>query len=481
MHFFCTLRHRLALFYGFSALAVFGLVFLIRFFIIRSSFYNYVEGKHTRIGKRLTHAVTTLLEMNEPEEYIQRMLRGWLRGMVYSIHVLDNGGNSLLFVTRSRRHRSMVRQQRRDMRERMPGAVPRGILPPPIFLLPPRSRPRYKLRTMYFPYTLSTGEKGSIQIAFHTWKGMLNTVESIYMKRMSSALIFSALGAILCFSLLAFLFARSISRPLERIAHAAGRVAEGDHDISLKPEGVEEIQELAASFNSMAAALAEKEVLQKRMTSDVAHELRTPLTILKSYLEGISEGVMRLDRATAESLLEETRRLERIINDLRTIWELEKANEKPSLIEEDLALLLQDNALRIEQLARKAGSSIETDLPGSLKMKLDPELIMRSVNNLLVNAVGHAGQGGVITLSLRQKNRQALIEISDNGPGIPEEDLPHIFERFYRPDSSRYRETGGAGLGLAIARESVRSLGGRISARNNNGKGCIFRIELPIF
>ena len=477
MRYFSTLRHRLALLYGFSALIIFGLVFMISYMVIRSSFNSYVNDKHTKIGKRLTNTVTTMMEMNESEEYVRRMLRGWLRGMVYSIHVLDNNGNSLLFVTRSRRYRRQIRKRREEM---MRKGHPPGMMPPPDSMPPPPPRSRSRLRTMYFPYKLSSGEKGTIQIAFRIWKGMLNTVESIYMDRMSSALVFSGLGAIFLFSLLAFLFARSISRPLERIARAAGQVAEGHRNIDIRPEGVDEIRELAASFNSMAATLGKKEDLQKRMTSDVAHELRTPVTILKSYLEGISEGVMQMDNETADSLLEETTRLERIINDLRTIWELEKANSEPVLTDEDLALLLNDNALRIRQLAKKTGSVINTDLPDNLTMRLDPELIMRSVNNLLVNAVKHAGSSGEITLSLRKEKKKAIIEISDNGPGIPEKDLPHIFERFYRPDSSRHRETGGAGLGLAIARESVRALSGKISVKNNDGPGCTFRIELPL-
>lgn len=203
------------------------------------------------------------------------------------------------------------------------------------------------------------------------------------------------------------------------------------------------------------------------------------MTILKSHLEGISEGVMEMDSAAALSLLEETERLERIINDLRTIWELEKTGGDPVIRPCDLSSLLRESGERIGRLAEKGGGGLALELEDGVTVDTDSERLMRAVNNLLVNAIKHAGSSGEIRLVLKEVRDGVEIEVADNGPGIPEEDLDHIFERFYRADSSRYRETGGAGLGLAIAREAVRSIGGRIAVRNNDGAGCTFTITLP--
>lgn len=470
-----TLRYRLTLIYALAALCIFGLIFFISHQVLSSSFADFVTRDQQRIGTRVTQTLSVLLDMQEDPEIIKRVLRSSLRGRIHCIRLRDKAGQTIFFLSRadlqqSDRRRPGIRTRPWRSRSRRDGWHPPA---------PPETRPQPRLQELDFPIRLSGGEKGTVQIGFHVWTRMIDSVEQFFLNRMRAIFVLSALAAILGFAVLAFLIARTLARPLERVAAAARRIEAGALEARVVEEGVLEIRDLAGTFNRMATALGEKESLQKRMSSDVAHELRTPVTILKSHLEAISEGVMEMDGAAAASLLEETNRLERIINDLRTIWELEKGAGEVRLETIDLSTLLREMGDRIAKVAAKQQSTLTLELEPGISLVTDRERLARAANNILINAVKHSGRGGAIRLSLRREGEAILIAVADNGPGIPEEALGRVFERFYRTDDSRNRESGGAGLGLAIASEAVRGLGGRIEARNNDGPGCTFTITLP--
>lgn len=482
-----ALRYRLTIIYALAALCIFGLIFFIGHQVLSGSFEDFVTRDQQRIGARVTQTLSVLLEMGEKPDMIERILRSNLRGRIHCIRLLDANGQTVFFLSRplpSNRVRPVDRagmpdrhQTRRDRRWRDNPAR----RPPDMRWRPPAPQdgPPLRLQQLDFPVRLPGGDTGTLRIGFHIWSRMIDSVEQFFLNRMRAIFILSALAAILGFAVLAFLIARTLARPLERVAAAARRIEAGALEARVVEEGVLEIRDLAGTFNRMATALGEKESLQQRMSSDVAHELRTPVTILKSHLEAISEGVMEMDGAAAASLLEETNRLERIINDLRTIWELEKGAGEVRLETINLSTLLREMGDRIGKVAAQQQSTLTLELEPGISLVTDRERLARAANNILINAVKHSGRGGAIRLSLRQRGGEIRIAVADNGPGIPKEALGRVFERFYRTDDSRNRESGGAGLGLAIASEAVRGLGGRIEAHNNDGPGCTFTITLP--
>jgi two-component system sensor histidine kinase BaeS len=305
-------------------------------------------------------------------------------------------------------------------------------------------------------------------------------VEDIFMDEVLRTLVIATGLAILVFGGLSWSFARTIARPLELASEAAGRIAGGDLTTRLLPSGVREVSALADDFNGMADALALKEGLRMRMTSDIAHELRTPVSILKSHLEGIRDGILPADENEVSSLIEETARLERVINDLRAIWELENAGSLLRMVPLTLISSMESLADRFRSIAGGRGIEIQVTGDTALAVLADEVAFERAFTNLVSNAVKYGRDGGTIAISWTRRDTQAEIAVCDDGPGIPEDDIPHVFERFYRADAARARKDGGAGLGLAIAEEAIMACHGSIRVENNVQSGCTFFVRLPL-
>ncbi len=290
-------------------------------------------------------------------------------------------------------------------------------------------------------------------------------------------------GLALAFPLLAIsLVARSFSglfNPLARIMAAADAVAEGDLKTRVPEEGRGEIRRMAQSFNRMVAQLQRSDELRRNLTADVAHELRTPLHVIQGNLEGIQDEVYQPDAEHISLLLEETRQLSRLVEDLRTL-SLSEAGQL-SLKREpiDVEGLLEDVATSFSGQAEAAGVALKVELapPGApLSLTADAGRLDEVLSNLVVNALRHTPSGGTITLSARPGQDSVCLQVTDNGSGIPAADLPFIFDRFWRGDT---KDPRGSGLGLAIARQLVQAHGGQINVESQPGQGTTFTIELP--
>jgi signal transduction histidine kinase len=228
----------------------------------------------------------------------------------------------------------------------------------------------------------------------------------------------------------------------------------------------------------MAVALEEQERLRQEFVANAAHELKTPLTNLQGYLEALRDEVIPADRETFHSLWEEAERLVRLARSLDTLPDASSSSVRSELIEVDVADLGRRAADLAAPGLASAGLAFEVDLPPSLPALADPDRLSQVLGNLLQNALRYTPAPGRVWLRGERRDREVWIEVSNTGAGIPEADLPHVFERFYRVEKSRDVATGGAGIGLAIVREIVRSFGGNVGISSGGGRTDVW-FSLP--
>ncbi len=246
-------------------------------------------------------------------------------------------------------------------------------------------------------------------------------------------------------------------------------------------ESQDELGQLAEAFNTMASSLAQQEELRRAMVSDVAHELRTPLTNLRGYLEATRDGLVNADYALIDNLYEETMLLSRLVNDLHELAQADAGQLTLLRSPTPLAGLVEQAVTMLRQQTNDKQIALTADLPADLPLvDVDAERIGQVLRNLLNNAIAHTPDGGAIGVSARVQGGEVQVAVRDTGEGIAPEHLPHVFDRFYRADKSRARQTGGAGLGLAIVRQLVEAHGGTVSAESVAGQGSTFTFTLPI-
>jgi signal transduction histidine kinase len=291
----------------------------------------------------------------------------------------------------------------------------------------------------------------------------------------------SAPGAILIGLLVLLVLAilgrivRRLAAPVGELIEASGRVEAGDFSTRVQETGPREVRALARAFNAMSARLEETEQQRRSALADVSHELRTPLTVIQGNLEAIIDGVYPADSAHLEPILAETRILERLIEDLRTLTLAEAGSLVLHREATDLRALLTDVAASYRSQAERAGISLTVaaseDLP---TLEVDAARIREVVSNLLTNALRHTPRDGKVELSAAQAGDGVEVAVHDTGAGIPADQLDRIFDRFYRsPDSP------GSGLGLPIAKSLIEAHGGTIDARSPAGEGTTIRFTLP--
>lgn len=275
------------------------------------------------------------------------------------------------------------------------------------------------------------------------------------------------------------LLARRISGPVIRTTVIAQAISAGNYAIRFDaPVQARELSELAQAVNQMAASLETQEALRQRLTTDVAHELRTPLANISAYLEAMLEGVWEPTAARLQSCYDELRRLSGIVSDLEKLRQLESA-----------ALPLKREPVELASLAETVQTAFAPELAqkhltctvegGPLTVWADRQRLHQALFNLLSNAVSYSNDGGRIRILLRDEGEAASLTVEDQGIGIPAQDLPLVFERFYRTDRSRQRRTGGTGIGLTLVQAIVQAHGGTVSVQSEEGHGSRFTLTLP--
>jgi len=268
---------------------------------------------------------------------------------------------------------------------------------------------------------------------------------------------------------------RRAASPVGDVMEATTRVAEGDYTVRVVERGPREVRALAHAFNSMVARLQAHDEQRRSLLADVTHELRTPLTVVQGNLEGLLDGIYPRDDAHLEPILEETRVLSRLIDDLRTLTLAESGALKLQKEPTDLAMLASETVASFQAQADAAGLELDADVGPGLVLEVDPARIRQVLENLIANALRYTPRGGAIRVQGSIQGAHATLSVSDTGAGIPPGDLPHIFDRFYKSRDSR-----GTGLGLAIAKNLVLAHGGEISAQSELGKGTTIHLTLPL-
>ena len=287
----------------------------------------------------------------------------------------------------------------------------------------------------------------------------------------------SAGGLALLLGTLLFL---AITQPLQKLRTAAEQIADGDLSVRADVRAKNELGTVAEAFNHMAAGLHRQQQLRHQMVADIAHELRTPISVIQGTLEAMLDGVLKPEPAELHDLHNETRRLARLVEDLRTL-SLADAGQLPLVRQPvDPADVAAGVVSRMQPLAEirsiTLDASIEQALPA---VNADSDRMAQVLTNLIDNALRYTPPGGHVNVRAWRANGHVNIAVADNGPGIPAEDLPNLFERFWRGEKSRNRHSGGSGLGLAIAREIVELHEGTIDVDSGPGEGCTFTISLP--
>jgi len=264
--------------------------------------------------------------------------------------------------------------------------------------------------------------------------------------------------------------------PLGAMVEAADRVAAGDYSTRTPERGPRWMRTLARAFNGMTSRLEAQDRQRRDLMADVAHELRTPLAVLQGRLEGMLDGIYPRDEQQLGAVLQETRMLARLVEDLRTLAHTESGTLTLQKESTDLAILLNDTAVSFAAEAAERHIQLDVEAPASLPLvDIDPVRIREVLTNLVSNALRHTSENGRVSVSASAQPDAIVLAVSDNGRGIPAEDLPRIFDRFYKGHGSR-----GSGLGLTIARNLVMAHGGEIRAESAEGKGTTMRITLTL-
>lgn len=319
---------------------------------------------------------------------------------------------------------------------------------------------------------------GYLEVSYYT-PYYMNENDFQFVTALNRILIVIGGASLIAAVLLGILLANSITNPLSRVIGMTKLISDGDYAERLDTDGkTKEIYELTASVNRMAASLYEQDALRKQLTSDVAHELRTPIANISSYMEMMLDDVMEPTPERLKSCYDELQRLSGLISDLERLRQEEVPDMTLEKVDVELRKLSETVLHNFETLLKE--KHIEAQVTGSESViKADRDRIQQVLTNLVSNAVKYSDDGGSICIDISDDGDSSVISVSDNGIGIAEEDLKRIFERFYRTDKSRNRKTGGAGIGLTIAKAIVQAHKGTITVESETGKGSKFIVTLP--
>jgi len=316
-------------------------------------------------------------------------------------------------------------------------------------------------------------------------EGVLDTLpldvhQAEFLTRVRTALWIAALAAFGAALIVGGFLFRSIVAPLRRLTAASRAIAQGDLSTRAPVRGRDEVAQLAAAFNRMAESLHRAEEARRNQTADIAHELRTPLTLLQGTLEAMVDGVYPTDRENLLAALAQVRTLTRLVEDMRLLALADAGRLRLQKVPLDLRPFLQEVIEAHRHQARERGIGLSLEAPSALPLVLaDRDRLAQVMGNLLGNGLRYVPEGGHIVVRVEDRGREVAVAVADDGPGVPEGDLPHLFERFWRGDPARRRATGGSGLGLAVVRRVIEAHSGRVWAEPTPGGGLTVVFTLP--
>jgi two-component system, OmpR family, sensor histidine kinase BaeS len=329
-----------------------------------------------------------------------------------------------------------------------------------------------------YPVTHDFIQVGSVDIGYYG-PYYFNDNDLTFINTLNKMLVGVGIFSLLFALILGGIMAKRLSTPISRVIASARQIAKGYFDDRITDKSsTREIEQLTTTINDLADTLEKQEVLRKRLSADVAHELRTPLATLQSHLEAMIDGIWKPDADRLKGCHEEIMRINRMVGDMEKLARYESEN-----------LILNKTDFDISELVANIVKNFETDFVGKgigisfnyseEKINADKDKISQVIINLMSNALKYTPQGGSVEINIKGSETDTEIQIQDTGMGIPPEDLPHIFERFYRADKSRNRMTGGSGIGLAIVKAIIEAHKGSVTVKSELNKGTGFTVLLP--
>ncbi len=457
-----SLRNKLSLSYITIAMICVLLISIIANLSLESQFRKYVQKNQETRNENIIRLVSQQYHGGE----------GWNRDVIQDIgiHALENGmiisvsdSDDEIVWDATLYNNGMCQQMIKHMTLNMSSRYPNW---------------KGEFTTSTYPVMSGDEEVGSVVIGYYG-PFYFNEADLTFINTLNMVFVGVGVLSLILSLVFGYMTSKSISTPISRVIDTAEMISKGRYDDrSNETSDIKEIEQLTVSVNNLALTLGKQEKLRKRLTEDVAHELRTPLATLQSHVEAMIDGIWEADAKRLGSIHEEITRLSRMVGDLEKLTRFERDNMNLVKSEFDISQLIGSILINFEKEYTSKGISVSLD---SKKVDIfaDRDKISQVLINLISNAVKFTGEGGKISISTENNGDSAVISISDNGIGISEEDRQHIFERFYRVDKSRSRLTGGAGIGLTIAKAIIEAHGGNINVESEIGKGTSFIIILP--
>jgi two-component system OmpR family sensor kinase len=306
-------------------------------------------------------------------------------------------------------------------------------------------------------------------------------MQSLLSLQSNMAILFIAVA--LAAAAAGMVFSRVLTKPITEMTGVIRSMSKGDFGVRVQEKGSGEIRQLAVAFNSMSEQLESLNQTRNQFVSNASHELKTPLATMKIMIESLIYQPDMDNELRTEFLgdvNQEINRLSSIVSDLLTLVQVDSHSSRLNRERMSLAEVVKDTDHRLAPMAAQRGQTVTLNLQDSCDMYADKAKLQQVVYNLMENAVKYTPREGWVKVNLQRVGRDAVLTVSDSGPGIPRESLPHVFERFYRVDKARGRESGGTGLGLSIVQQYVNLHGGIVKAVSEEGQGAVFTVDLPL-
>lgn len=322
---------------------------------------------------------------------------------------------------------------------------------------------------------------GSVRVWVYGSDQLLRSADQEFRDRSYQAMTMAAVIAIVLASLFGYFFARSLVRPIKRMTDTAEAIKEGDWTARTNMEGEDEISQLGQTFDAMAEAVERDRKLERRLTTDVAHELRTPLMAIQATVEAMVDGVLPVDEERLMTVDSEVMRLSRLVDSLLKLSRLEnRANPNKQEIV-NVGEVVSGIIATHEAYVAEAGLTLSYKADDNAIVMGDPDLIRQATANLISNAVRYTDEGGRIKVRVKRGETMASIAVKDTGIGLTPEEARMVFQRFWRADSGRDRESGGLGVGLTVVKEIVDRHNGWVQVEGRKDEGACFTIHIPLY
>jgi signal transduction histidine kinase len=463
-----TLNKKISLGFIFAIIVSILIVSIISNRMIDKQFNQYLSGEHkSRVNKIISLVEDLYSEQGQEKSLKNEEITRYAVLENYYIEVRDNQ-NNLVFT--SGKDHLLPNNTMNSMMNSMMGGMMQGY---------PNMRIGQYIEEKY-PLKINNKAAGTLIIGyFGNWN--ISQEAMSFKMTFNQSLILSGIAALVIGLIISLSISRGLTVPIVKISRTAEEMTKGNLGMrSDVKTNTLEIDELSKSINYLAETLQHQEMLRKRLSSDMAHEIRTPLTTVKTYIEAILDGIWEPSNERLSSCYEELERITKLTDNLQNLAKAEQANLVVNKARLDVSDEMKKIVNTFEPVYEKNNTAIFADIEDNVMGSLDKDKFKQIMYNLLSNASKNSKEEGKVWVRLMKEGNWIKIEIEDNGIGIDEKDLPYIFERFYRGDISRSRETGGTGIGLTITRALVEAHGGKIEAESAKGKGSIFRLRLPV-